>query len=162
MTAAHEQEVRVTFIERWPEHEPRAHDPHFKAFREAKARLKKAGLLVCNVKGDTHYGQIELHHALVEFAHVEDIDVAKFNELYGLHLSDDAFRDFAEGAPATNDKGEPVNSLEPLCTEHHRGVRGIHSLPTPEWGVLRAAKEPAHVITALSNNEIPVVPEGPA
>ena len=156
-TPAHDETVRVTFIERWPAHEPREKDPHYKAFHAAKARLKKAGLLACNVKGDQHYGQIELHHELVEYAHVNDIDLAKFNEIYGLHLSDSEFRDFVEGAPATNERGETVNALEPLCVEHHRGVRGVHSLPGPEWNVLRAAKTEAEPITALSNNEIGVV-----
>src|ERR1039458_7462451 len=86
LTAAHEQEVVIRLIVRWPAHEPREDDPHIKAFRAAKARLKKAGLLVCNVESSYHAGQIELHHALVEFAHVNDIDIEKFNRLYGLQI----------------------------------------------------------------------------
>jgi hypothetical protein len=155
-TSAHEKTVQVRFIERWPAHEPREEDPHYKAFHAAKARMKKAGLLVCNVKSKYHYGVIELHHAYVEFAHVNDIDLTKFNEIYGLDLSDEAFRNFVEGAPAKNAKGEDINALEPLCTGHHRGTEGIHSLDGPSFNVMRAAKDDHPIFIVQSNNAIPV------
>ena len=158
MTAAHEQVVRINFIERWPEHEPRENDPHYKFFHAAKARMKRQGLLNCNVRSAHHYGAIELHHAACEFAHVNDIDIDRFNALWGLHLDDEQFREFVMGAQFTNDKGELVNGLEPLCTEHHRGVSGIHSLPSPEWNVLRAAKEDRAILIVQSNSGIGVDP----
>ena len=154
MTAAHESTVTIRFIERYPAHEPREQDAHYKYFHRAKARLKRQGLLVCNVKAPSHYGVIELHHAAVEFAHVNDIDVVKFNDVWGLNLTDEEFKAYAEGAPGPN--GECA--LEPLCTEHHRGVSGIHSLPTPEWNVLRTSKDDHPVLIAQSNSEIGVVP----
>lgn len=146
---AHEAEVTIRFIERWPAHEPREKDPHYKLFHQAKARIKKLGLLVCNVESDYHVGQIELHHDKVEFAHVNDIDLEKFNRAYGLHLSDEAFQEYVE----------MEGNLEPLCVLHHRGQEGVHSLPTPEWNVLRTSTDPKHVITALANSEIGVVSE---
>ena len=152
MTDAHEAPVTIRLIERWPAHEPRERDPHYKAFHAAKARMKKAGLLKCNVDSAYHVGVIELHHALVEFAHVNDVDLDKFNHMYGLNLTDEQFKEFVEGAPGPN--GE--NALEPLCTLHHRGQEGIHSLPGPDFNVMRVAKDPEHVITALSNTGIPV------
>ena len=147
VTKAHEQEVQIRFIERWPAHEPREKDPHYKLFHQAKERLKRQGLLKCQVESDYHYGQIELHHDKVEFAHVNDIDLEKFNHAYGLHLTDEAFQEYVE----------QEGNLEPLCTLHHRGQEGVHSLPEPEWQVLRVSSDPKHVITALSNNEIGVV-----
>lgn len=146
MAKAHETEVTVRFIERWPDHEPREDDPYYHLFHAAKKRMKEMGLLKCNVESDYHYGNIELHHSKVEFAHANDIDIEKFNHAYGLHLNDKEFKEFVEG---------PGN-LEPLCTLHHRGQEGVHSLPEPEWNVLRTAKDPHHVIEAQSNNLIPI------
>jgi hypothetical protein len=149
MTDAHESEVVIRLIERWPEHEPRTSDPHYKLFHQAKARMKKLGLLVCNVESDYHYGLIELHHDKVEFAHVNQIDLDKFNHAYGLHLDDEQFAEYVE----------QEGNLEPLCTLHHRGQEGIHSLETPLWNVLRTSKDPKSVVTALSNTGIAV--QGP-
>jgi hypothetical protein len=112
--------------------------------------MKKAGLLKCNVESDYHStGPIELHHDKVEFAHANDIDVEKFNRAYGLHLNDEEFKRYIE----------EEGNLEPLCTLHHRGQEGIHSLDTPTWNVLRTSKNPKEVVEAVSNNEIPVVRE---
>lgn len=147
MTDAHEQVVTVRFIERWPAHEPREKDPHYHLFNQARARLKKQGLLKCVVESDYHYGQIELHHSKVEFAHVNDIDLDKFNHLYGLNLSDEEFQAYVE----------QEGNLEPLCVLHHRGQEGVHSLPEPEWNTLRAAKDPHSMIVAQSNSLIGVI-----
>jgi hypothetical protein len=108
--------------------------------------MKKAGLLKCCVDAIDHWGNIELHHDKVEFAHVNDVDVEKFNDLYGLHLNDEEFRRFVE----------EEGNLEPLCTFHHRGDHGIHSLPTPIWNVLRVAKDDREIVFVEDNSEIPV------
>lgn len=147
LTAAHSKNVTVRFIERYPAHEPRKNDPHYKYFNAAKRRMKKAGLLKCNVQSKFHYGLIELHHDKVEFAHINDIDETKFNELYGLHLDDEQFQIYVESE----------GNLEPLCTEHHRGTTGVHSLPEPEWNTLRASKDDREILMAQLNNQIPVV-----
>ncbi len=146
MTDAHEAKVTIRLIERWPAHEPREKDPHYKLFHRAKERLKRQGLLVCHVSSDYHVGQIELHHQKIEFAHLNDIDLDKFNEAYGLHLTDEAFQEYVE----------QEGNLEALCILHHRGQEGVHSLPEPEWNVLRTSKDPKNTITALSNTGIPV------
>ncbi|HTZ63485.1 MAG TPA: hypothetical protein VMB51_05220 [Solirubrobacteraceae bacterium] len=148
MTGPHQAEVTIRLIERWPAHEPRESDPHYKLFHQAKERMRRQGLLKCNVRSDYHYGQIELHHNKVEFAHINDIDLDKFNAAYGLDLTDEQFAEYVE----------QEGNLEPLCTLHHRGQEGVHSLPEPEWNVLRTSKDPQQVITALSNTEIGVVP----
>lgn len=147
MTPSHDSNVSIRFIERYPAHEPREQDPHYKYFHQAHDRMKKAGLLKCNVLSVTHYGQIELHHDKVEFAHINDIDESKFNELYGLHLSDEEFQIYVESE----------GNLEPLCTEHHRGVSGVHSLPEPEWNTLRASRDDKPILIAQSNTLIPVI-----
>lgn len=143
---AHSQTVTIRFIETWPDHEPRTDDPNYKFFNAAKRRMKKQGLLKCNVNSDYHWGNIELHHDKVEYAHIKDVDLAKFNELYGLHLSDEEFQRFVE----------EEGNLEPLCTLHHRGQEGVHSLPEPQWHALRVAKDPQHILIAQQNTEIGV------
>lgn len=147
MTAAHEKEVTIRIIERWPEHDPREDDPHYKVFLAAKKRLKaNPALWRCHVPSAYHAGQLEVHHSVVEFAHGNDVDVLKLNEMYGLHLDDEQFATWIED----------IGNCEVLCVLHHRGQEGVHSLPEPEWNAMRLAREGVEVITALSNNEIPV------
>lgn len=146
-TPAHDQTVNIRFIEHWPAHEPRESDPHYRAFNAAKRRMKRLGLYKCNVLSNYHYGELEAHHSLVEFAHIEDVDISKFNELYGLHLNDDEFKDYIE-SPA---------GLEILCELHHRGQEGVHSLPEPEWNALRVSKDNSNIVSVQSNSEIPVL-----
>lgn len=147
ITPAHDETVTIRFIEHWPPHAPRKGDPHYAAFNAAKRRMKALGLYKCNVLSDYHYGQLEAHHSLVEFAHIEDVDVQKFDELYGLHLDDEGFKNYIE-SPA---------GLEILCELHHRGQEGVHSLPEPEWNALRVAKDGDNIVSVQSNSEIPVV-----
>jgi hypothetical protein len=146
-TPAHSEVVTIRFIEHWPAHEPRKGDPHYKVFNAAKARMKKLGLYKCNVDSSYHYGTLEAHHSMVEFAHVNDVDLAKFNRLYGLHLDDEGFKNYIEGP----------NGLEILCELHHRGQEGVHSLPEPEWNALRVSKDGENIVAVQANNEIPVI-----
>lgn len=132
VTAAHDQSQTLHLIEHVPPHEPRSSDPHYAIFNQAKARMKRLGLLVCAIPGCTYTGPIELHHDKVEYAFQAGVDLDKFNEAYGLHLTDDeAFRAYIEG---------PGN-LEPLCAVHHRCSEGIHALPGPLWGLLRVWRD---------------------
>ena len=126
-TPAHEQRTTIHLLLHVPAHEPREDDPHYAAFNEMKARMKKLGLLVCQIPGCTLPGPIEVHHSEVEFAFQGGVDLALFNKAYGLHLSADEFAAWVEG---------PGNA-EPLCPVHHRGKLGIHDLPEPDWKLLR-------------------------
>ena len=121
----HERTRRIMLVERYPAHEPRQHDPHYHAFNAARRRMRAAGLLRCTVCGACSH--VELHHAWVEFAIQNAVDVEKLDEAAGLHLSDEEFKDWVES---------PGN-LEPLCVLHHRGLMGVHNLPEPDWRALR-------------------------
>lgn len=124
----HEQLLTLHIIEHVQAHEPREDDPHYHLFNEAKARLKKLGLLKC-VINDEHCGGVpELHHEHVPFAQQNASDREKVNKALGLHLEDDeAFARWIEG---------PGN-LEVLCTNHHRSHYGVHVLPAALWAPLR-------------------------
>lgn len=131
MTAAHDQKLTVHILCHIPEHEPRESDPHYAAFRNARTRMAAAGLLVCAVPSCKYPGPIELHHQLIEFSMQGGVDVAKFDEVYGLHLDAVSFADFVNS---------PGN-LEPLCAVHHRTHLGIHAIPGPLWDAIRVWKD---------------------
>lgn len=135
---AHDQRETIHLLWSYPEHEPRAHDPHYAAFRAAEARMKAAGLWKCVVCGSTE--NVQGHHSYVEFSLQNGIDVAAFDALYGLHLTD------AEFAAWVSSEG----NCEPLCRTHHTGPEGVHMLPEPAWKVLRCwrngLKPPAEAV----------------
>lgn len=147
ITPSHSETVAIRFIERWPDHEPRTSDPYYKYFLAAKKRMKAMGLYKCNIDSDYHSGQLEAHHVKIEFAHINDVDIDKFNAAYGLDLTDEQFQEYVE----------QEGNLEILCALHHRGQEGIHSLPSPEWNALRVAKNGDTIVTVLTNSEIPVI-----
>lgn len=105
-TPAHQQSLTLHLITNIPEHEPRESDPHYGAFLQAKARLKRQGLWKCVIGDDLCGGQVELHHSHIEFSQINATDLDKVNAALGLDLADDAaFQAWVEG---------PGN-LEPLC-----------------------------------------------
>lgn len=128
-TPAHKQ-IEVFHLEyNYPEHEPRETDPHYHLFNEARKRLEKLGRLECWIDNEDCAGGIELHHAQVEFALANDVDVQLFDHLYPeLHCTDDEeFLAFVESE----------GNLLPLCVQHHRGLLGIHTIHYPAWLVQR-------------------------
>lgn len=128
MTAAHDQALTLHLMTHVPEHEPRTTDPHYHLFVQAKARLRRQGLLKCVIGDDYCQGPIELHHSHIEFSQTGGVDLGKVNRQLGLHLdSDEAFQEWVES---------PGN-LEPLCAVHHRTHYGIHVIPGPLWEPLR-------------------------
>jgi len=143
---AHTDTINIRYIEVYPAHPPRKGDPAYKYFNACKRRLKKAGLMKCAIDSPYHYGQMEVHHEKVEFSHIPDVDIDKFNRLYGLHLSDEEFVEYIESE----------GNAEVLCVLHHRGQEGVHSLPSPEWNIMRVAKNQKNILVAVSNSEIPV------
>lgn len=125
---AHDQLTTLHIRQHVEAHEPREHDPHYRLFEQAKARLKRQGLWRCIVDDELCGGVPELHHSHVEFSEIGSTDPAKIEQALGLHFDDDAdFQTWVEG---------PGN-LEVLCTHHHRAGYGIHQLPEPLWQALR-------------------------
>lgn len=128
MTAAHDQRLTLHILAHVPEHEPRATDPHYHLFEQAKRRLKATGLWRCVIGDDLCSGGVELHHSHIEFSQANGADLDKVNRGLGLHLASDA--EFQEWI-------ESPGNLEPLCATHHRTHFGIHVLPGPLWEPLR-------------------------
>ncbi|HEX5347860.1 MAG TPA: hypothetical protein VFW64_12300 [Pseudonocardiaceae bacterium] len=132
----------------YPPHGPRASDPHYKIFNAAKCHLVHVLGVGCWIGGATltevtaglpagHrcFGatQIEAHHAVAEFAGLNEVDwqkvAADFPQV-GLH-SDEDFLRFAESE----------GGLMILCDKHHRAAgQGIHSVTYPAWLLDRYAE----------------------
>lgn len=120
---AHTQGMTTRYALYYPEHEPRETDTHYRLFHAARTRLERLGALRCWRCGAID--DIQLHHAIVEFALANGVDIAAFSRLYPeFHVADDeTFLDFVESE----------GNLMPLCVRCHIGEAGIHSLPYPAW-----------------------------
>lgn len=119
-TPSHDQPVTHSYHIRFPAHEPRRDDPHYKLF-EAYRRAH-VGSAVCAVgaRGPEFKaecaGGLELHHRIVEFAVLNAVDLKTFIKDYPDVSDEAALQTWAESAP----------NFEFLCTFHHRGHGGVH------------------------------------
>jgi hypothetical protein len=132
LTAAHTETVAYRVTLSYPEHAPREHDPHYKAFHEAHDRLKRLGELKCWVGNADCIGDMELHHNIVEDALINDVDRIKLALDHPVFTtdSDDAFLDLIQGE----------GNLLCLCRMHHIGALGVHCMPYPSWNVQKYLK----------------------
>lgn len=145
---AHYERRTLHEVVAYPPHAPRKSDPHYAIFEHAKHHLVHVLGVGCWIGGATltqikaglapeHrcYGakQLEAHHAVAEFAGLNEIDwlkVAKDFPHAGIH-SDEDFLRFAESE----------GGLMILCDLHHRGAgTGIHSVTYPAWLLDRYAR----------------------
>ena len=129
-TPTHDQHETIRLLRHYPEHEPRAADPNYPAFEHIRSRLKAQGLLRCAVGNEDCAGGIQLHHAHVEFAYLNAVDVTALDVVLGLDLTDEDLAAWVES---------PGN-LEPLCQAHHVGILGVHCIPSADWDVVRVHK----------------------
>ena len=133
----------------YPPHEPRTTDVHYKIFEHARRHLIHdlgagcwiGGATLMQIKAGLPPGhscagakQLEAHHAVAEFAGLNEIDwqkVAKDFPQAGLH-SDEDFLNFAQSE----------GGLTILCDRHHRSAgQGIHSVTYPAWLLDRYAQD---------------------
>jgi hypothetical protein len=157
--AAHQQahyEARtLREVVAYPPHGPRAGDPHYKIFEHARRHLINdlgagcwiGGATLAQIKAGLPAGhrcaganQLEAHHAVAEFAGLNEIDwqkVAKDFPQAGLH-SDEDFLRFAESE----------GGLMIICNIHHRSAgQGIHSVTYPAWLLDRYARDEWEFLT---------------
>lgn len=133
ITVAHTQRVTNTYLLSYPDHAPRATDPHYKAF--AAFRAAHVAAAVCFVGQRVGFDQcsdalgapmleqpcalghgLELHHKVLEFSLLNSIDLKALIVDYPFLVDSDAVAAWSEGA----------GNLEFICAKHHRGVGGIH------------------------------------
>jgi hypothetical protein len=147
--AAHYEKRTLAEVVAYPPHGPRAGDPHYRAFTEARSHLIHALGTGCWIGGATDtaihgglppghrcYGakQLEAHHAVAEYAGLSEIDwqkVAKDFPQAGI-TSDEDFLRYAESE----------GGLTILCDKHHRlPGHGIHMITYPAFLLDRYAAD---------------------
>lgn len=136
-------------VAHYPEHEPRASDPHYSVFRASRRHLIDVLGVGCWIGGATKgqikaglpkshrcYGAtgLEAHHSIAEFAGLNEVDwrkVAADFPTLGIHSDEEFLR-----------AAESEGGLMILCSKHHRGPQtGIHSITYPVWSLDRYAKD---------------------
>jgi len=140
MTAEHDHAAHHSYLIHYPDHAPRAHDPHYADFNayhrkhRATARChigERIGYQDCRdefgnpapVPARGPQPGLELHHHHIEFALVAGVDLAALEMDY-------------PGVSNPDEVGTWVNSaanLIWLCAYHHRGVGGAHSVAHADW-----------------------------
>lgn len=142
MVEAHDQAFTHHYVIHYPDHQPRADDPHYKDFdhyhreHRADARCyvgKYTGFVNCKDAqgapapgppvGEMQRG-LELHHAEVEFALLNSVDLKAFEFDYP-GISD------REQLGAWVESGK---NFMWLCAFHHRGAGGAHTASASDWG----------------------------
>ena len=116
---AHDQNITHHYLIHYPDHEPREHDPHYKDFESFKHRTKAtAKCAVGEFRNDFTEcsGGLECHHAHIEFALQNAVDLAVLEAHYPGVSNPDEVGAWVESA----------DNLEWLCEFHHRGHGGVH------------------------------------
>lgn len=132
VTPAHSQQVSNHYLITYPDHQPRASDPHYKGFNAyRKLHVASAvcfvGLRVgfdecADAAGDPILVQpgsghgLELHHRIIEFSLLNSVDL-KALEVDFPFLTDSTM---------ISDWAETEQNLVFICAKHHRGSGGIH------------------------------------
>ncbi len=118
-TPAHDQTVAHKYTVHYPAHEPRQNDPHYAAFEAyRKATRPTAKCHMAERIGTDQYcqGNLELHHARIEFALANAVDFELLKQDFPA-LKDDSQIDSWIESP---------ENLRWYCEFHHRGHGGVH------------------------------------
>ncbi len=137
---AHDQVVTHRYVVHYPDHAPRTGDAHyadFAAYRRrthATARCAFAVDVGDDVDCDTTR-PLELHHAHIEFALANEVDLARLERAYPGVSTPDEVGAWVESAA----------NLMWLCRAHHRGPGGVHTAAAADY---EAAKFVQALITS--------------
>lgn len=126
-TPAHDQKVTRSYVIHYPEHEPREKDPHYLDFHHWREQHKATAKCQFGVDRGNDFSEcvpapehwpvgLEVHHADIEFALQNAVDLALLEQKY-------------PGVSNPDELGAWVESGENLmwlCAFHHRGHGGVH------------------------------------
>jgi hypothetical protein len=118
-TPAHTQHTTHQYWIHYPAHPPRKNDPHYTDFNEYRRRTKNTAKCAIGAHRNDYtecHGNLELHHAHVEFSLQNGIDLKWLENDY-------------PGISNPHDIGawvETAENLQWLCEWHHRGSGGVH------------------------------------
>ncbi len=132
--AAHDQQVTRRYVVHYPEHSPRTSDPHYADFNAFHRRTRATARCAFGIEvgdfsecadaqgnpapppADGEQPGLELHHAHVEFALQNGIDLAHLEAVYPGISDPDSVGAWVESA----------QNLVWYCAKHHRGHGGVH------------------------------------
>lgn len=123
--AAHDQAVTHRYVVHYPAHAPRPEDPHYIDFEHYRQATKKTARCYVGerVGPESCAGELELHHAHIEFALQQGVSFAALERDYpGISNPDQV------GAWVESDA-----NLRWLCVFHHRGHAGAHTAAHADW-----------------------------
>lgn len=126
MTDTHDQAVTHHYTIHYPEHDPRDGDPNYVDFEAYRRRTKATAQCAVGLhRGDFSEcsGGLELHHAHIEFALQNGVDL-QWLEVDYPGVSDPA----TVGAWV-----ESAANLVWLCEHHHRGSGGVHLVSASDY-----------------------------
>jgi hypothetical protein len=118
-TAAHDANQTHHYLLHYPAHPPRTGDPHyvdFEAYRRRTHATAKCSIGEHFNDFSTCHGQLELHHAHVEFSLQNGVDLQRLEVDYPGISNPDEVGAWVESAA----------NLMWLCEFHHRGHGGVH------------------------------------
>lgn len=125
-TPSHDQKVTHTYTVHYPAHPERKSDPHYRDFAAYRRRTHKTAKCAVGERRNDYtecHGPLELHHAHVEFALQNGIDLAWLEADYPGISDSDKIGAWVESAP----------NLMWLCLRHHRGDAGVHVLTSADF-----------------------------
>lgn len=129
-TPEHDQKVTKSYSIHYPEHSPRKSDPNYVDFEHFRRKTHAAAKCAIGLHRNDFSeckGLLELHHAHVEFALQNGVDLAWLEKDY-------------PGISDPNTVGawvESAQNLTWLCLEHHRGAHGVHLLSSSDFEAQR-------------------------
>lgn len=124
---AHDQSVNHRYTVHYPAHPARSSDPHYRDFKEYRRRTVKTARCQFGLDRGNDFtecnGSLELHHAHIEFALQNGVDLALLEAKYP-GVSDPV----SIGAWI-----ESAENLVYLCEFHHRGHAGVHVVSVSDY-----------------------------
>lgn len=128
MTAGAIRKVSHSYLVRYPDHDPREGDPHYRDFEDYRRRTKDSAQCDFGVRRGDHSEcsldkPLELHHAHIEFAMANEVNLAWLDHDYPGVSDPEAVGMWVESA---------VNLLW-LCEAHHRGPGGVHNASASDY-----------------------------
>lgn len=128
-TAAHDQTEQSRWVEHYPEHEPREHDPHYHLFHAYKKAHPNPTCWVADLYGTTEHcapGPIELHHAVIEESVQNEVDW----QIAARRFPDAGIADQESFLVWVQSQG----NFRFLCAHHHRSPQaGAHHVSHSAW-----------------------------
>lgn len=138
--AAHDQVSSHRYIVHFPPHPARKSDPHYVDFDHYHRKTRPSARCYvgerigfdecrdaqgnpCTINAAGEQSGLELHHAHIEFALQQGVDLAALEHDY-------------PGVSDPNEVGawvESASNFRWLCVFHHRGPAGAHTITHSDW-----------------------------